>query len=71
MGLDIHDSKRLREIRDVVVEQPTLRDQFAVAALTGIVSTLALNDTSTGEVKDSAQLAYEFADAMLAAREEK
>ena len=45
--------------------RPTLRDQFAAHALTGLVSSTFL------DVPDVARLAYQFADAMLAARGEK
>lgn len=47
-------------------EQPTLRDQFAIAALQGILAGFkkeALNDTGA-----IAEAAYAFADAMLEAR---
>lgn len=43
----------------------TLRDQFAMAALTGII----VNDTNIPE--DASRYAYEMADAMLEARKEK
>ena len=49
-----------------IVEQPTLRDQFAMAALTGMMATNSTNDVMA-YVRD----AYKMADAMLAAREEK
>ena len=45
-------------------EQPTLRDRFAMAALTGLLA----NPGETG--KDAAKRAYGFADAMLAARKD-
>lgn len=64
MGLDIHDSTWLREMRDIMVGQPTLRDQFAMAALPAII-------TTDGEYSGcSAKYAYQIADAMLAARGE-
>ncbi len=44
-------------------EAPTLRDQFAMAALTGLLSTDRINSFI-----DSARYAYRSADAMLAAR---
>ena len=40
----------------------TLRDQFAMAALTGII----INETNTANL--SAKYAYEYADAMMEAR---
>lgn len=44
-------------------EMPTLRDQFAMAALSGLLS-----DPSSSGPKGSAQAAYEYADAMIEAR---
>ena len=40
----------------------TLRDQFAMAALTGII----INETNTSKL--AAKFAYEYADAMMEAR---
>jgi len=48
------------------VEQPTLRDQFAMAALTGLLASCK-TDCVDVYVKD----AYQMADAMLEARKEK
>ena len=48
------------------VEQPTLRDQFAMAALTGLISR-----APDFMIPDLSQKAYRFADAMLEARKEK
>lgn len=48
------------------VEQVTMRDQFAMAALTGLISRAP--DFS---FPDLSQKAYRFADAMLEARKEK
>ena len=45
-------------------ERPTLRDQFAMAALTGILA----NAERTGSMVESTEGAYAFADAMLKAR---
>ena len=45
-------------------QPPTLRDQFAMAALAGMLS----SDRWRGG-QDTAVLAYEYADAMLKARE--
>jgi hypothetical protein len=50
------------------VEWPTLRDQFAMAALTGFMGS---GDCATGNHDATARLAYRFADAMLEARKEK
>jgi hypothetical protein len=52
-------------ITRTIVEQVTLRDQFAMAALTGLIS------DSAWRFHDLAQKAYGFADAMLEARKEK
>lgn len=49
-----------------IVEQVTLRDQFAMAALTGIARWPVKNGCD-----EVAKLAYLLADNMLAAREEK
>ena len=49
-------------------ETPTLRDQFAMAALTGMIS--QSNGTAFGSCKaDGAKWAYAMSDAMLAERE--
>lgn len=50
-------------------EQPTLRDQFAMAALTGMCA--APVDCYSGTKAEIARWAYEQADAMLKAREPK
>ena len=47
-----------------IIEQPTLRDQFAMAALTGVLA------DGFSKVA-AARIAYDIADMMLAAREEK
>jgi hypothetical protein len=47
-------------------EQPTLRDKFAMAALTGIIS----NPSWDGNLDKSVKIAYIIADAMLAARKQ-
>lgn len=45
----------------------TLRDQFAMAALTGLLSC----EETSGGPDEFAEWSYEYADAMLAAREAK
>jgi oligoendopeptidase F len=50
---------------------PTLRDYFAAQALTGILSDLKYYDSNLESPFDVAKFAYEYADAMLAAREKK
>ena len=47
-----------------LLEMATLRDQFAMAALTGMLM------RSVG-YEETAEKAYKFADAMMKAREEK
>lgn len=56
-------------------EMPTLRDQFAMAALTGILSAEAnpsvqtvIEPTNRGNVQYTANFAYILADAMLKER---
>jgi len=44
----------------------TLRDQFAIAALTGLLA-----NPDAAKYKDRAEVAYNYADAMLKAREHK
>jgi hypothetical protein len=51
----------------IVTEKVDLRDQFAMAALTGIVG----HPQPLEGCAEYARLAYEFADAMLKARESK
>lgn len=46
---------------------PTLRDQFAMAALQGLIAC----ETTHGNHEEFAEWAYEYADAMIAARKEK
>ena len=55
-------------IMETVVEVVTMRDQFAMAALTGFMGS---GDCATGNHDAAARLAYRFADAMLEARKEK
>jgi hypothetical protein len=53
------------QLSDILDNEITLRDQFAMAALTGVV---ASSKFSTRETEDSASFCYEIADAMLEAR---
>lgn len=48
-------------------DTPTLRDQFAMAALTGLLSC----EETSGDPDEFAEWSYEYADVMLAAREAK
>lgn len=48
---------------------PTLRDQFAMAALTGLCGlNWRTTDTEMPTAKDHAKQSYKYADAMLAQR---
>lgn len=49
----------------------TLRDQFAMAALTGLLAHIGIVARNAPSDDDLARGSYEFADAMLKAREEK
>ena len=70
MGSDILNRK-VKELEEKLAktkEQPTLRDQFAMAALTGILA------SSTGIMEDRmlyAAVSYSLANAMMAMREDK
>ena len=66
--MDHTATDRNANIEQVVAEKPTLRDQFAMAALTGYC---AYNGYVGQEPEFRARYAYAMADAMLAAREEK
>lgn len=48
-------------------EQKTLRDEFAMAALTGLIA----NPQNMNALKQNAEAAYRYADAMLEARKKK
>lgn len=53
------------------IQQPTLRDQFAMAALTGLCSTDSAGVfTDTSRCIAVAKSAYNYADSMIKAREE-
>lgn len=56
-----HDLGKLKE------NQPTLRDQFATAALQGLLSC----ESTKGNHEQFAKQAYAYADAMLEARKGK
>jgi hypothetical protein len=64
-GIDPVLSVLLENIAHALGEPETLRDRFAMAALTGILAR-RMNDAGT-----EAQRAYEIADAMLEARKEE
>ena len=54
------------------VEQVTLRDQFAMAALTGLLANPKLAETALKKGPSwFDEVAYEYADGMLEARKEK
>lgn len=55
----------IAELTPVQAEQPTLRDQFAMAALSGLL----VNPDCDAEYRETyATAAYTFADAMMEAR---
>jgi len=55
------------------LEQPaagmSLRDFFAAAALTGLMSDMGLRPSSEAEFTEASRRLYQFADAMLAERD--
>ena len=75
MGITAVDIARQREMlergeqirREIAeaTERQRLRDQFAAAALTGLLASMQKNVLA----EDAASHAYEIADAMMAARE--
>jgi hypothetical protein len=75
MGITAVDIARQREMlergeqirREIAeaTERQRLRDQFAAAALTGLLASMQKNVLA----EDAASHAYEVADAMMAARE--
>ena len=56
----------LAKIQEMVDAQPTLRDRFAMAALTGF----SANSDWSWSWEDSAPAAYEIADEMMEARKQ-
>lgn len=60
--LQTQTDARGQRIGDYIVPVVTLRDQFAMAALTGII----INETNAANL--AAKYAYEYADAMMEAR---
>lgn len=62
-----------RKAAESLHEPPTLRDQFAMVALQGLLASpvmgdAALHNCASAWVKDTAESAYDFADAMLEVR---
>lgn len=47
----------------------SLRDYFAAAALTGLMSDMGLRPSNEAELAEASRRLYQFADAMLAERE--
>jgi hypothetical protein len=58
------EQERLNDMR----RQPTLRDRFAMAALTGISGSIDLNANDCDAI---AAVCYDYADAMMKCRETK
>jgi hypothetical protein len=54
-------------VQKMMDKETALRDQFAMAALTGLLS----DPVRDADSADYAECAYEYADAMLEARKEK
>ena len=56
-------------LHEISVNTPTLRDQFAMSALQGIIANQQCAPFSyAGDVEQSVRCAYRLADAMLKAR---
>ena len=55
-------------ILETVVEIVSLRDQFAMAALPGLIERAGRPKTSMKSMTDVAKVAYELADTLLAVR---
>jgi hypothetical protein len=63
----------IEKLMEVYVERgkkERLRDEFAMAALAGVTSSVN-DEISVGQVEGIAEIAYALADAMLRAREVK
>jgi hypothetical protein len=52
----------------VIVETVSLRDQFAMAALPGLIGRIGRPNTVMKSMTDVAKVAYELADTLLAVR---
>lgn len=61
--MTINTDELLEQRRKLAREYPELRDSFAMAALSGLVT--------TKEPKEAVSVAYQIADAMLAERQKK
>lgn len=62
-----YDGRKIAQALDVIAEkQSTLRDQFAMAALTGFCANPTSKDMEGGSF--FAKIAYKCADAMMEAR---
>ena len=55
-------------VLETVVEVVSLRDQFAMAALPGLIERAGRPKTSMKSMTDVAKVAYELADTLLAVR---
>lgn len=69
----VSHTQAAESLHEISVNTPTLRDQFAMSALQGILSSPVMGDSDLHEsaenwLKDITESAYEFADAMLEAR---
>jgi hypothetical protein len=55
-------------VLETVVEVVSLRDQFAMAALPGLIGRIGRPNTVMKSMTDVAKVAYELADTLLAVR---
>lgn len=62
------EAEQAMEAVEALRQGPTLRDGFAVAALTGLLANQNANASYHGNVLHAASEAYQVADAMLAER---
>lgn len=62
------EAEQVTEAVAALREGPTLRDRFAMAALTGLLANQNANAAYCGNVIHAASEAYQVADAMLAGR---
>jgi hypothetical protein len=66
-----HEVKELAEIVDTARRRAgtkTLRDEYAMVALTGLVTRDSARDGRRSDIESDAVLAYRYADAMMAER---
>lgn len=65
----VSHTQAAESLHEISVNTPTLRDQFAMSALQGLLANQQCAPFSyEGDVKQSVRCAYRLADAMLEAR---